>query len=355
MHVATPPSRCHPFPPRPGVQAVRHGVAKALQFFDPENRTALKTAGLLTRDARIVERKKPGRCGGGGRLGSCGCRCSAGPAISWHRSASPRWHGKTSPAGRRPARHSNGSSGSGAGRRGRPGPDAGPGPPAGLGRAMEQAWHVPELAWTGFAMPTPTTGSQASRFCAAVHCDGPVISDTSPALSVQSRGDHGIAFHEQPYCALGGPGPGACRAAPASTQHRRALHEAGTHFKVWHVRCRCTMSAPGPDRRWHCGTVARFPDWGGAPGGWITRLQPCQTSGCQERSMAAMQLASHIASRPTSPASIRVGALRTQQTSRRGAVVRAGAAPIAQSPQWQALRDHTEEIQSLCVRVPACL
>jgi len=41
-------------------QAVRHGIARALQLFNPELRPALKAAGLLTRDPRIVERKKPG-------------------------------------------------------------------------------------------------------------------------------------------------------------------------------------------------------------------------------------------------------------------------------------------------------
>ena len=41
--------------------AVRHGVAKALTFFDPNLRGVLKTEGFLTRDARIVERKKYGR------------------------------------------------------------------------------------------------------------------------------------------------------------------------------------------------------------------------------------------------------------------------------------------------------
>lgn len=42
-------------------QALRHGIARALQLFDPEHRPALKAAGLLRRDARVVERKKPGR------------------------------------------------------------------------------------------------------------------------------------------------------------------------------------------------------------------------------------------------------------------------------------------------------
>ena len=42
-------------------QAVRHGAARALQAWDPALRPALKAAGLLTRDARVVERKKPGR------------------------------------------------------------------------------------------------------------------------------------------------------------------------------------------------------------------------------------------------------------------------------------------------------
>jgi small subunit ribosomal protein S9 len=41
--------------------AVRHGLAKALTNFEPELRGALKRAGFLTRDSRVVERKKYGR------------------------------------------------------------------------------------------------------------------------------------------------------------------------------------------------------------------------------------------------------------------------------------------------------
>jgi small subunit ribosomal protein S9 len=41
--------------------AVRHGIAKALSDFEPELRPALKHAGFLTRDSRVVERKKYGR------------------------------------------------------------------------------------------------------------------------------------------------------------------------------------------------------------------------------------------------------------------------------------------------------
>ena len=41
--------------------AVRHGISKALSFFEPELRTSLKSAGLLTRDSRTVERKKYGK------------------------------------------------------------------------------------------------------------------------------------------------------------------------------------------------------------------------------------------------------------------------------------------------------
>ena len=40
--------------------AVRHGIARALVEANPELRVALKRAGFLTRDARIVERKKAG-------------------------------------------------------------------------------------------------------------------------------------------------------------------------------------------------------------------------------------------------------------------------------------------------------
>jgi len=41
--------------------AVRHGLSKALTYFEPELRPALKKGGFLTRDARVVERKKYGR------------------------------------------------------------------------------------------------------------------------------------------------------------------------------------------------------------------------------------------------------------------------------------------------------
>lgn len=41
--------------------AVRHGLSKALTYFEPTLRPVLKKAGFLTRDSRIVERKKYGR------------------------------------------------------------------------------------------------------------------------------------------------------------------------------------------------------------------------------------------------------------------------------------------------------
>jgi len=40
--------------------AIRHGIAKALCIADETLRTPLKRAGFLTRDARVVERKKAG-------------------------------------------------------------------------------------------------------------------------------------------------------------------------------------------------------------------------------------------------------------------------------------------------------
>ncbi|MBE9554309.1 MAG: 30S ribosomal protein S9, partial [Proteobacteria bacterium] len=41
--------------------ALRHGISRALTNFEPELRGALKSGGFLTRDARMVERKKYGR------------------------------------------------------------------------------------------------------------------------------------------------------------------------------------------------------------------------------------------------------------------------------------------------------
>lgn len=41
--------------------ALRHGISKALTHYEPELRPILKKGGFLTRDARVVERKKYGR------------------------------------------------------------------------------------------------------------------------------------------------------------------------------------------------------------------------------------------------------------------------------------------------------
>ena len=43
--------------------AIRHGIARALEKINPDLRTALKKAGMLTRDPREVERKKYGQPG----------------------------------------------------------------------------------------------------------------------------------------------------------------------------------------------------------------------------------------------------------------------------------------------------
>ena len=44
-------------------QAIRHGLARALQSFDAGLRPVMKSHGFLTRDSRMVERKKPGQPG----------------------------------------------------------------------------------------------------------------------------------------------------------------------------------------------------------------------------------------------------------------------------------------------------
>ena len=41
--------------------AVRHGISKALTHYEPDLRPVLKKGGFLTRDSRVVERKKYGR------------------------------------------------------------------------------------------------------------------------------------------------------------------------------------------------------------------------------------------------------------------------------------------------------
>jgi len=43
--------------------AMRHGITRALMEYDPELRRPLKRAGFVTRDARVVERKKYGQPG----------------------------------------------------------------------------------------------------------------------------------------------------------------------------------------------------------------------------------------------------------------------------------------------------
>lgn len=46
--------------PNGQAEATRHGIARALLLINPEHRKALKEDGLLTRDPRVVERKKYG-------------------------------------------------------------------------------------------------------------------------------------------------------------------------------------------------------------------------------------------------------------------------------------------------------
>lgn len=41
--------------------ALRHGISRALTYFEPDLRPVLKTGGFLTRDSRVVERKKYGK------------------------------------------------------------------------------------------------------------------------------------------------------------------------------------------------------------------------------------------------------------------------------------------------------
>ena len=52
--------RVHGGGPSGQAGAIRHGIARALVEVNPELRVPLKRAGFLTRDARIVERKKAG-------------------------------------------------------------------------------------------------------------------------------------------------------------------------------------------------------------------------------------------------------------------------------------------------------
>ena len=49
-------------------EALRHGIAKALLEVNPEYRTSLKKAGMLTRDSRVKERKKYGQKGARARF-----------------------------------------------------------------------------------------------------------------------------------------------------------------------------------------------------------------------------------------------------------------------------------------------
>jgi small subunit ribosomal protein S9 len=50
------------------IDALVHGISKALQLVNPELRDALKKAGLLTRDSRVKERKKYGQRGARARF-----------------------------------------------------------------------------------------------------------------------------------------------------------------------------------------------------------------------------------------------------------------------------------------------
>jgi len=51
--------------------AVRHGISQALAKYEPDLRSAMKQSGFLTRDSRVVERKKYGRAGARRRFLFC--------------------------------------------------------------------------------------------------------------------------------------------------------------------------------------------------------------------------------------------------------------------------------------------
>ena len=54
-------ARIHGGGPTGQAGALRHGISKALTYYEPGLRTILKRNGFLTRDARVVERKKYGK------------------------------------------------------------------------------------------------------------------------------------------------------------------------------------------------------------------------------------------------------------------------------------------------------
>ena len=49
--------------PKGQAEAARLGIARALVKINPDDKSALKSGGFMTRDSRIVERKKPGQPG----------------------------------------------------------------------------------------------------------------------------------------------------------------------------------------------------------------------------------------------------------------------------------------------------
>ena len=70
--------------------AVRHGLSKALMGYEPDLRAALKHGGFLTRDSRVVERKKYGR--------AKARRASSSPSANGKRSPRRSSGGRTGPA-----------------------------------------------------------------------------------------------------------------------------------------------------------------------------------------------------------------------------------------------------------------
>src|SRR5258708_1157629 len=58
-----PPARPYATARRQQAGALRHGISRALTNYEPGLRGALKAGGYLTRDSRVVERKKYGRAG----------------------------------------------------------------------------------------------------------------------------------------------------------------------------------------------------------------------------------------------------------------------------------------------------
>ncbi len=164
--------------------ALRHGLSKALTYYEPGLRGVLKKLGFLTRDPRVVERKKYGRRRPAG--------ASSSPSAD--RSEATYGMGKGGPSGR-PFRL----------------PMSVPLGDVGALPAVEERARGAYLGSGSGRLAPPAPGSLPKRYADRYHPAVRILRQSDLQLPTHSRHPPVLRSRARPSPRSGGPSPGSCR------------------------------------------------------------------------------------------------------------------------------------------------